>query len=160
MIPTNFILINDWLMTWSRLFCIWICVKLLLGRLYFSCTNLCLNEVIQISDVNAINFIIKDSTNQYILNITATNQITTITITVISILVFDPCFQCLRCLLCVHCLTCLELVDELLMLYCSLASAHRKNPHPLPDEYFWQPQNILPRLVGVLDVFSSAYIPQ
>ncbi|KAG5589397.1 hypothetical protein H5410_039911 [Solanum commersonii] len=37
---------------------------------------------------------------------------------------------------------------------------HWKNPYPLPDEYFWQPQNILPGLVGVLDVFSSAYIPQ
>ncbi|KAG5628130.1 hypothetical protein H5410_013348 [Solanum commersonii] len=39
-------------------------------------------------------------------------------------------------------------------------SAHQKKPHPLPDEYFWQPQNILPGLVGVLDVFSSGYIPQ
>ncbi|KAG5572543.1 hypothetical protein H5410_062309 [Solanum commersonii] len=37
---------------------------------------------------------------------------------------------------------------------------HLKNPYPLPDEYFWQPQNIFLGLVGVLDVFSSAYIPQ
>ncbi|KAG5609550.1 hypothetical protein H5410_020831 [Solanum commersonii] len=76
----------------------------------------------------------------------------------ISILVCDPC------LLCLLCLPCSELVDGFLMLYCSwhvesFASVHRKNPHPLPDEYFWQPQNILPGLVGVLDVFSSAYIP-
>ncbi|KAG5585673.1 hypothetical protein H5410_046107 [Solanum commersonii] len=35
-----------------------------------------------------------------------------------------------------------------------------KNPHPLPDEYFWQPKSILPRLVGVVDVFSLTSIPQ
>ncbi|KAG5581921.1 hypothetical protein H5410_052548 [Solanum commersonii] len=75
-----------------------------------------------------------------------------------------PCLLCLSCLTCLPCLACPELDDGFLMLYCSwhvksFASAHRKNPHPLPDEYFWQPQNILLGLVGVLDVFSSAYIP-
>ncbi|KAG5595733.1 hypothetical protein H5410_036965 [Solanum commersonii] len=97
---------------------------------------------------------------------TSRNQITTITIIVISILVFDPCLSCLHCLLCLACIPCLaclpcyELVDGFLMLYCSwhvesFAAAHQKNPHQLPDEYFWQPQNILSGLVGVLDVFSS-----